>query len=63
MRKKTAYSVVIRRPAGDKSTLKILADNAESASRVALMRARRAQGTSFADRKYGTFAVVSCLPM
>lgn len=59
--KKIAYDVRIRRIAtGEVHTRLIFACDASTACQRAIAKARRALGTTFVERQYGEFQVVSC---
>jgi len=59
--KKTAYDVTLRRAAtGETHTRMQLADDKDSAKRLAIQKARNARGATMAERQYEKYEVVSC---
>ena len=61
MSKKIGYDVrIVRVATGDEHTRLIFASDASTARERAIVRARRALGTTFVERQYGQFQVVSC---
>jgi hypothetical protein len=63
MPRKTAYHVKLRRQAtGEEHDRLIFAHDEATAKERAIVRARIALGSTFAERKYGQFEVLSCAP-
>jgi hypothetical protein len=61
MKSKLAYEVLIRRLAnGEEHKRLIFAQDEVTAKERAVVRARMALGSNFAERKYGQFEVLSC---
>jgi hypothetical protein len=61
MQKKIAYDVIVRRlETGEDHVSLIFASDESIAADRALEKARRILCTTFVDRKYGQFEVVSC---
>jgi len=61
MPKKIAYEVIIRRLAtGQDYKRLIFASDELTARERAIVRARRSLGTTFVERQYGRFEVLSC---